>query len=58
MNMSLSRRNGKVQPANVKNGMENKVTWFLMAFTFQVNAVLNLSNQCYIPWKSLTSSRC
>ena len=42
-NRLLSRRNGKVQLANVKIGGEHKVTWSLLPFTFHVNAVLNIS---------------
>ena len=42
-NRLLSRRNGKVQPANVKKWRKNTVTWSLLPFTFHVKAVLNLS---------------
>lgn len=42
-NKLLSRRNGKAQPANLKNGGKNKVTWSLLLLTFHLNTMLNLS---------------
>ena len=42
-NRLLSRKNGKVQIANVNKWRENKITWSLLPFTFDVNGVLSLS---------------
>ena len=41
----LSRRNGKRQSANAKNGGKIMVTWSLLPFAFPVNVMLNLSNK-------------
>ena len=39
----LSRRNGKRQPANVKNAGKIIVTWSLLPFAFHVNVIPNFS---------------